>query len=109
MPYYDASFGYTQVDFGQDLYFPTWKLPVDHKLVTTMEKCYSDLFGEAMVTEAHVGSTNATAFAGRYGIPSIIVGPGEPAEAHKADEKLFVENMSVCSALYTALVYTLKD
>ena len=109
MPYYDASFGYTHADFGQDLYFPTWKLPADHKLVTTMEKCYSDLFGKAMVTEAHVGSTNATAFAGRYGIPSIIVGPGEPAEAHKADEKLFVENLSVCSALYTALVYTLKD
>lgn len=108
MPHYDAKHGYKKADFGQELYFPTWKLAADHPLVVKTQQVYRSLFGTEMVTEAHVGSTNATAFAGRYAIPSIIVGPGDPAQAHKADERLLVDNLAVCSAVYAALVTSLS-
>lgn len=106
MPYYDKH-GYLNTDFGQELYFPTWKLDADHPLVAKTEEAFKSLTGQDMVTEAHVGSTNAVAFAGRYGIPSIIVGPGDPAEAHKANEKIEVENLVVCTGLYALLPYVL--
>lgn len=100
--------GYKGTDFDQKLLFPTWMLPVDHKLVTTVKNGYKALFGEEMVTESHVGSTNAVAFAGRYNIPSIIVGPGDPTEAHKANEKIIISNLVTSSGLYALLPYILK-
>lgn len=108
MPEYQKR-GYKNTDYTQELYFPTWKLEANHPLVTATENAYQMLFKEPMITEAHVGSTNAVAFAGRYGIPSIIVGPGDPAEAHKANEKIKVDNLEVCSALYALLPYVLDD
>lgn len=108
MPEYQKR-GYKNTDYTQELYFPTWKLPADHPLVAATENAYQMLFKEVMITEAHVGSTNAVAFAGRYGIPAVIVGPGDPAEAHKANEKIKVDNLTACSALYALLPYILDD
>lgn len=108
MPSYEKR-GYLNTDYTQELYFPTWKLDKDHPLVVATEKAYEILNGTKMVNVAHVGSTNAVAFAGRHGIPSVIVGPGDPAEAHTADEKIEVDNLVVCTGLYALLPYVLED
>lgn len=99
--------GYKEIDYFQELYFPTWKLNENHHLVTETVKAFEELFGKKMIIEAHVGSTNAVAFAGKHQIPAIIVGPGNPAEAHKSDEKVMISNVIESSALYALLPYVL--
>jgi putative selenium metabolism hydrolase len=106
MPYYSKR-GYKNTDFGQELYFPTWKVDADHELVVAARKAFSDLFGEEIVVTRGLGSTNAVSICGRYHIPSVIMGPGDLESCHKANETTKVDELVVSSAFYAMLPYVL--
>jgi len=108
MPYYDKK-GYKGTDFGQELYFPTWKFPEDHPIVQGAQKAYKKLFGDDIVPGPCTYSTNAVSFAGRYNIPSIILGPGDVGVCHKPNEFTRIDDLEKCTAFYAILPYILEE
>ena len=107
MPRYEKR-GYKNTDFGQELYFPTWKTPLDSPVVTGMQKTFQALYGKELTPGPCRYSTNAVSFAGRYHIPTIILGPGDVAACHRPNETTRVQDLVVCSACYTALPYIMS-
>jgi len=100
-------FGYKNTDFTQELYFPTWKTPMDNPLVTSTREAFKALYGKDREPGPCRYSTNAVAFAGKHHIPSVIIGPGDVAACHKPNETTRVSDLVTCSALYTMLPYLL--
>ncbi len=107
MPNYTKR-GYRNLDYGQELYFPTWKIPADHVIVTSGVEAHSDLYGKAPVVDKWTFSTNAVATTGRHKIPAIGFGPGDESQAHAPNEINRVEDLTICAAFYAELVYTLE-
>ena len=106
MPQYTKR-GWKDTDYGQELYFPTWKIEEDHKLVQAGVAGHEDLFGKAPVVDKWTFSTNAVAICGRHKIPTIGFGPGDEKEAHAPNEKNRIEDLVICSAFYAMLPYKL--
>lgn len=107
MPYYTKR-GYKNTDFGQELYFPTWKIAEDHELVTASRHAFRELYGQDLIPGPCTYSTNAVSFCGRYHIPTVIMGPGDVEVCHKPNESTRVDDLVICSAFYTMLPYVLK-
>lgn len=107
MPKYEKR-GYKNTDFTQELYFPTWKTPMDHELVVSSRKAYKELYGEDLVPGPCRYSTNAVSFCGRHHIPTVVMGPGDVEACHRPNETTRVEDLVRCSAFYTMLPYILK-
>lgn len=95
--------------FGQELYFPTWKIPREHPLVEAGVETFRSLFGESPVVDRWTFSTNGVAVAGRHGIPCIGFGPGDEVRAHAPNEATSVDDLEHASAFYAALPYVLQD
>ncbi len=106
MPNYTKK-GWKKTDYGQELYFPTWKIDEDHKLVQAGVAGYKDLFDKEPVVDKWTFSTNGVAICGRHKIPMIGFGPGDEKEAHAPNEKTRVEDLVICSAFYAMLPYKL--
>lgn len=107
MPNYKKR-GYKDTDFTQELYFPTWKTEDTNPIVACSREAYRELYGKKIEEGPCIYSTNAVAFAGRHHIPSVVLGPGDVEACHKPNETTRVEDLVVCSALYTLLPYILK-
>jgi acetylornithine deacetylase/succinyl-diaminopimelate desuccinylase-like protein len=86
-------------------YYPTWKMPEDHKIVQTGVKAYQDLFGKKPTIDKWTFSTNGIMTNGIYGIPTIGFGPGNEVLAHAPDEKVSIHDLVVASAFYAAFAY----
>ncbi len=99
--------GWRDVDYTQELYFPTWKIPEDHPLVIAGMQNYAGLYGETAPLGKWTFSTNCVAIAGRHGIPCIGFGPGDEEQAHAPNEYTRIDDLESCSAFYAALPYTL--
>jgi putative selenium metabolism hydrolase len=108
VPYYDKT-SWKGTDFGQDLYFPTWKIDRDHLLVTSGEAAYRSLYGRDVKVDKWTFSTNAVAVCGRHKIPSIGFGPGDEDQAHAPNEVNKIEDLVVCSAFYASLIYSMEN
>ncbi len=106
MPRYTKR-GYKNTDYGQELYFPTWKIPADHPLVQTGVGTFQELFGKEPIIDKWTFSTNAVAVCGRHKIPSIGFGPGDEDQAHTPNETNRVDDLEICSAFYALLPYRL--
>jgi putative selenium metabolism hydrolase len=106
MPRYTKR-GYRGLDYGQELYFPTWKTEAGHPLVVTAGAAYSTLFGVEPVVDKWTFSTNAVAVSGRHRIPSIGFGPGDEEQAHAPNEITRVDDLEICSAFYAMLPFAL--
>ena len=106
MPRYTKK-GYRGLDYGQELYFPTWKTDAGHPLVVSAAAAYQELFASASVIDKWTFSTNAVAVCGRHGIPSIGFGPGDEEQAHAPNEITRVDDLEICSAFYAMLPYAL--
>jgi len=106
MPSYNIP-SWTGMDFGQELYFPTWKFPADHPLVKAGVEAHQAVFGAAPVVDKWTFSTNAVAVAGEHGIPSIGFGPGDENQAHAPNEITRVDDLWKAAAFYAALPYVL--
>jgi putative selenium metabolism hydrolase len=107
MPMYEER-GWRNLDYGQELYFPTWKIPEDHEIVRNGVKAYKALFDKDPVVDKWTFSTNAVATTGRHKIPAIGFGPGDENQAHAPNEVNRVEDLVICSAFYAMLPYTLE-
>lgn len=108
MPEYHVH-SWTGKEYGQELYFPTWKLSADHPLVQAGERTYEILFGTLPVVDKWTFSTNCVAVAGRHDIPCIGFGPGDEAQAHAPNETTRIEDLWRAAAFYAALPYVLPD
>ena len=108
MPYY-KELGYKKTEFGQDLYFPTWKINEDHMLVRATQKAFADLFQQELEPGPCTYSTNAVSICGLYRIPTVIIGPGDVEVCHKPNETTRVDDLVKCSALYAMLPYALAE
>jgi len=107
MPMYEER-GWTNYDYTQELYFPTWKIPEDHEIVQTGVKAYKALWNKDPVVDKWTFSTNAVATTGRHKIPAIGFGPGDENQAHAPNEINRVEDLEICSAFYAMMPYTLE-
>ena len=101
--------GYKDADYGQELYFPTWKIPEDHPLVQAGVKAYQTLYDKEAVVDKWTFSTNCVATTGRHKIPAIGFGPGDENQAHAPNEINRIDDLEICSAFYAMLVYTLDE
>lgn len=102
MPWYEGK-GWNGASHGQDLYFPTWKIPADHPLVETGRESHRRLFGRDPEVGKWTFSTNCVAICGRHGIPCIGFGPGDEDKAHAPNEHTRIDDLVAASAFYAML------
>lgn len=107
MPEYTKR-GWKNADYGQELYFPTWKIEEDHPLVKAGVSSYVNLFDTQPVVDKWTFSTNLVATTGRHKIPAIGFGPGDENQAHAPNEINRVDDLEICAAFYALLPYTLE-
>jgi len=107
MPMYEER-GWKNLDYSQELYFPTWKIPEDHEIVQNGVKAYKALFEKDPVVDKWTFSTNAVATTGRHKIPAIGFGPGDENQAHAPNEVNRVDDLEICSAFYAMLPFTME-
>jgi len=107
MPWYTKK-GWKQTDYGQELYFPTWKIPEDHQIVRSGAYAYTLLFDKQPVIDKWTFSTNCVATTGRHEIPAIGFGPGDEDQAHAPNEVNRIDDLVICAAFYAMLPYTIK-
>ncbi|MCF7933416.1 MAG: YgeY family selenium metabolism-linked hydrolase [Spirochaetia bacterium] len=107
MPEYTKR-GWKDLDYGQELYFPTWKIPADHYLVTSGVDAYEKLYNTAPTVDKWTFSTNCVATTGRHHIPAIGFGPGDENQAHAPNEINRVDDLEICAAFYAMLPYSLE-
>lgn len=101
--------GYKGLEYGQELYFPTWKVQQDHPLVQAGIVAHEKLFGRKPVVDKWTFSTNLVATTGRHKIPAIGFGPGDEDQAHAPNEINRVEDLKICAAFYAMLPYILDE
>lgn len=108
MPMFDKK-GWRNLDYSQELYFPTWKLPEDHEFVGFGVRAYENLWGKKPVVDKWTFSTNGVAITGRHGIPLIGFGPGDEKQAHAPNENNRVDDLEICAAFYAMLPYAMEE
>lgn len=106
MPQYTRR-GYKNTDYGQELYFPTWKIDESHALVQAGISAYQNLYDKQPAVDKWTFSTNCVATTGRHQIPAIGFGPGDENQAHAPNEINRIDDLEICAAFYAMLVYTL--
>jgi putative selenium metabolism hydrolase len=94
--------------YEQELYFPTWKIPADHPLVTGGVEAHRGLFGSDPVVDKWTFSTNGVSICGRHQIPVIGFGPGDENQAHAPNEVTRVDDLWKAAAFYAALPFALE-
>ena len=107
MPEYTRR-GWKNADYGQELYFPTWKTPEEHPIVQGGAKAYETLYNKRPVIDKWTFSTNLVSATGMHEIPGIGFGPGDEDQAHAPNEMTRVADLEICSAFYAMLPYTLS-
>jgi putative selenium metabolism hydrolase len=99
--------GWRNLEYSQEQYFPTWRIPEDHPLVKAGVENYGGLRGTGPEVGKWIFSTNCVAIAGRHEIPCIGFGPGDEDKAHAPNEYTRISDLVECSGFYAALPYTL--
>lgn len=107
VPYYEIP-SWKGTKYGQDLYFPTWKIDSDHALVRAGVAAHKALWGSEPVVDKWTFSTNGVAVCGRHKIPTIGFGPGDENQAHAPNEITRVDDLEKAAAFYAALPYALE-
>ena len=100
---------YTGLEYGMEKYYPTWKLPEDHKAVQKGVESFRQLFHKEPLVDKWAFSTNGVTINGIYGIPTIGFGPGNEVLAHAPNEKVKVDDLVKASAFYAAYAYAIAD
>jgi putative selenium metabolism hydrolase len=108
LPWYNGR-GWNGATYGQDLYFPTWKIAEDHPLVTGGREAYHALFGRQPELGKWTFSTNCVAICGMHGIPCIGFGPGDEDKAHAPNEHTRIDDLVTASAFYAMLPTVLEE
>lgn len=104
VPEYDVK-SYTGNSYKVDAYFPMWLLDKEHSLVKTAESTFRNQFEKEPDIGTWVFSTNGVATMGKFGIPTLGLGPGEEVYAHAPNERLKVDQMYSAAEYYAAFVF----
>jgi len=88
-----------RIDFEQILEYPALAMPDDHSLVTFAKQ----IAGRNSHIKVSFG-TEAGLFVAMAGIPSVVIGPGAIAQAHKPDEFVEVTELERCADFVTKLI-----
>ncbi len=102
LPLYDKR-SYRGTLFSQEKYFPTWKLPEDHRLVRAGVDTCRSLFNEEPRIGKWTFSTNGVSISGKHGIPVIGFGPGNEIHAHAPGERIRADHLEKAAAFYSFL------
>jgi len=100
---------YTGAQYPQEAYFPTWKIPEEHRLVRAGARTFRELFYADPVVDKWTFSTNAVSICGKYEIPTIGFGPGNEVQAHAPNEHTPIDHLEKASAFYALLPFILED
>jgi len=100
---------FTGLKYGMEKYYPTWKIPADHKVVTSGVDSYKQLFGKDPIVDKWTFSTNGVVINGVHGIPTIGFGPGNEVLAHAPNEKVPVSDLVKASAFYAMYAYQIVE
>jgi putative selenium metabolism hydrolase len=83
---------YTGLKLDERRFLPAWRTPTEAPLSTAAEEALSEALGE--VHRSHYAfCTNGSLTAGRLGLPTIGFGPGDPEQAHQADEHIAIAEL----------------
>ncbi len=108
IPHYENT-SWKGTTYGQELYFPTWKIDEDHPLVQSGVSAYTGLHGKPPIVDKWTFSTNGVAICGKYEIPLIGFGPGDEDQAHAPNERLRVADLPIATSFYAALPHELPQ
>ncbi|MCP4156574.1 MAG: YgeY family selenium metabolism-linked hydrolase [bacterium] len=96
---------YTGLTYGMEKYYPTWKIPADHEIITTGVDTFKALFNNNPKVDKWTFSTNGVTINGLYDIPVIGFGPGNEVLAHAPNEKVPVDHLVKAAAFYALYAY----
>lgn len=97
---------YTGLVYETESYFPTWVYPEAAPQVRGCIETHQRLFGAPPEVGRWTFSTNAVSIAGMFGIPTVGFGPAEEAVAHTINDRVPIEHLTRCAAMYAAFPNT---
>lgn len=97
---------YTGEIYETEKYFPTWVEREDAPQVRAAVEAHEGLFGKKPEVGRWTFSTNGVAIAGMFGIPCVGFGPAEEEVAHTVNDRVPVEHLVRCAAMYAAFPNT---
>ncbi len=100
---------YTGLKYGMEKYYPTWKIPENHKVIKTGVEVFKKLFKKEPLIDKWTFSTNGVMINGFYKIPMLGFGPGNEIYAHAPNEKVPVSDLVAASAFYAAYAYKIAE
>ena len=84
-------------------FLPAWEIKQEHPLVQTAAKAFADRQGADPVLFKMGCSTNAVTTAGMYHLPSIVLGPGDLAQAHSKDEFCRLDDLVTAVGIHAGI------
>jgi putative selenium metabolism hydrolase len=90
-------------------YYPSWVIEEDHPLVTALVRAVRAQLARRPRIEYWNFSTEGAYTAGVAGIPTVGFGPGDPRQAHTADESISLDEVSAAAEVYARLAVELID
>ncbi len=106
---------WTGLVYETECYFPTWINKEDAPHVQVLADAHKALYGDKRIghpdamhlrnrplIDKWTFSTNCVSIQGRYGIPSVGLGPGAESQAHAPNEIIWKQDLAVCAAVYAA-------
>jgi putative selenium metabolism hydrolase len=100
---------YTGFRFPVAKYYPAWLLEDAHPLVRAGQRARTRLWGNERPLGTWDFSTNGTYWAGKAGIPSIGLGPGDEKTAHMIDENVPLDEVVRAAEWYAWLPKVLAE
>ena len=96
-------------DFIFHSYMAAWEIPTNHPLVCSAVRAYREVVGGEPKLFKFNGNTNGISTAGLYGIPTIVIGPGDLTRAHAKDERCPVDAIVSAMRIYALLCADAKE
>jgi putative selenium metabolism hydrolase len=94
---------YTGATLRSDDFHPAWEIAPSHPL-TQAALASAAAAGLKARTCPVAYCTNGSGSAGERGIPSLVIGPGDPALLHVVDEHITVEQLALGVAVYMGMI-----
>ena len=82
---------------------PAWRIPQDHRLVLAAQEACRDLGLRGEVYRRN-GFTNGFYTCAKKGVPTIVLGAGDEALCHVADERCSTDQITKAAMLYALLI-----
>jgi acetylornithine deacetylase/succinyl-diaminopimelate desuccinylase-like protein len=97
---------WTGKTFTRDDFHPAWHTPIESSFV---QACLASIRAAGMEPEAYPVPycTNGSTSCGELGIPAVVFGPGNIAQAHAVDEFIEIEQLPRAMAVYAEMGKTL--